>query len=167
MHHHQSTLEYSNSIHLHHHNTVSQEVGLEIDASLPYKVQVKEVQIVYRLFLVNCMYLGFLPSQIAPGEVEWLIDWFFFLPWQYIAMTRNNLSIILISLVQVFKKTTELWQNFDKFTYKKSNQLRDFVKLWGLLRKLELYHFDCFISWLFVYLAIVIYSPIFIHRKLP
>ena len=39
MHHHQSTLEYSNSLHLHHHNTVSQEVGLEINASLPYKVQ--------------------------------------------------------------------------------------------------------------------------------
>ena len=42
-----------------------------------------------------CMYLGFLPSQLAMWEVEWLIE----LAWQYIAMTRNNLSIIWISLL--------------------------------------------------------------------
>ena len=41
-------------------------------------------------------YLGFLPSQLAMWEVEWLIE----LAWQYIAMIRNNLSIIWISLVQ-------------------------------------------------------------------
>ena len=64
---------------------------------------VKEVQTVYRLFLVNwytyCMYLGFLPSQLTMWEVEWLIE----LAWQYIAMTRNNLSIIWISLAKAFE----------------------------------------------------------------
>ena len=41
------------------------------------------------------MYLDFLPSQLAMWEFEWLIE----LAWQYIAMTRNNLCIISISLV--------------------------------------------------------------------
>ena len=58
----------------------------------------KEVQIVYRLFLVNCYLLHsfwIMPSQLATREVEWLIE----LAWQYIAMTRNNLCIISISLM--------------------------------------------------------------------
>ena len=57
----------------------------------------KEVQIVYRLWIATyCMYLiGFLPSQLAMWEVKWLIE----LARPYIAMTRNNLCIISISLV--------------------------------------------------------------------
>ena len=49
---------------------------------------VKEVQIVYRLFLVNCyiLHVPRLPSQQASNWLE--------LARQYIAMTRNNLSII-------------------------------------------------------------------------
>ena len=43
------------------------------------------------------MYLGFLPSQLTMWEVEWLIE----LAWQWIAMTRNNLSIIWISSNQL------------------------------------------------------------------
>ena len=68
----------------------------------------KEVQIAYRLFLVNC-YLGFLPNQLAVGDVEWL---FFFFGLNcldskyimYIAMIKNNLSIILISLTRANEK---------------------------------------------------------------
>ena len=51
------------------------------------------------------MYLGFLPSQLAMREFEWLI--LFGLNWHNITMTRNDLSIIWISLVfwEVHKNT--------------------------------------------------------------
>ena len=61
----------------------------------------KEVQIVYRLFLVNCylLHVPRLPSQPASNVGGWVIDIIWFeVPWEYIAMTRNNLSIIWISL---------------------------------------------------------------------
>ena len=61
----------------------------------------KEVQIVYMLFLVNCylLHIPMLPSQTASNVRGWVIEknWLE-LAWQYIAMTRNNLSIIWISL---------------------------------------------------------------------
>ena len=61
----------------------------------------KEVQIVYRLFPVNCylLHVPSLTSQPAGSEGGWVIDFIWLeLPWQYIALTRNNLSIIWISL---------------------------------------------------------------------
>ena len=61
----------------------------------------KEVQIVYRLFLVNCylLHVPRLPSQVASSGRGWVIDFIWLeLAWQYIVMTRNNLSIIWISL---------------------------------------------------------------------
>ena len=54
----------------------------------------KEVQIVYRLFLVNCylLHVSKLSSQPGSSGRGWVIDFFWLrLPWQYIAMTRNNL----------------------------------------------------------------------------
>ena len=61
----------------------------------------KEVQIVYKLFLLNCylLHVPRLPSQPASNVRGWVIEknWLE-LAWQYIAMTRNNLSIIWISL---------------------------------------------------------------------
>ena len=61
----------------------------------------KEVQIVYRLFLVNCylLHVPRLPSRPVSSGRGWVIEknWLE-LAWQYIAMTRNNLSIIWISL---------------------------------------------------------------------
>ena len=61
---------------------------------------IKEFQIVYRLFLVNCylLHVPRLPSQPASNVGGWVIE----LAWQYIAMTRNNLSIIWISLGRPF-----------------------------------------------------------------
>ena len=67
-----------------------------------FLISSKEVQIVYRLFLVNyyLLHVPRLPSQPASSGRGWVIDFFRLeLPWQYIAMTRNNLSIILISLI--------------------------------------------------------------------
>ena len=68
--------------------------------------QIKEVQIVYRLFLVSCylLHVPRLPSQPASTEKDlrgWVIEknWLE-LAWQYIAVTRNNLYIIWIALVQ-------------------------------------------------------------------
>ena len=61
----------------------------------------KEVQIVYRLFLVNCylLHVPRLPSQPAGSGRGWVIDFIWLeLPWQYIAMTRDNLNLNLISL---------------------------------------------------------------------
>ena len=61
----------------------------------------KEVKIVYRLFLVNCylLHVPRLPSQPAStgGRLSDWLNWLE-LAWQYIAITRNNLSIIWISL---------------------------------------------------------------------
>ena len=54
------------------------------------------------MFLVSCYLLHtfwIMPSLLAMWEVEWLIK-LAWTAWQYIAMIRNNLSIILISLVQ-------------------------------------------------------------------
>ena len=67
----------------------------------------KEVQIVYRLFLVNCYLLHIcrLPSQPACSGRGWVIGFIWlWLSWQYIAMARNNLSIILISLLESCRK---------------------------------------------------------------
>ena len=61
----------------------------------------KEVQIVFRFFLVNwyLLHVSRLLFQPASSGRGWVIDFLWFeLLWQYIAMTRNNLSIILISL---------------------------------------------------------------------
>ena len=72
----------------------------------------KEVQIVYRLFLVNCYLLQIprLPSQPASTEKDlrgWVIEknWLE-LAWQYIAVTRNNLYIIWIALVWLTKRAS-------------------------------------------------------------
>ena len=70
----------------------------------------KEVQIVYRLFLMNCylLYVPRLPSQPASNTGVWVIDFIWLeLARQYITMTRNDLSIIWISLVfwEVHKNT--------------------------------------------------------------
>ena len=55
----------------------------------------KGVKIVYRLLLVNCylLHVPRHPSQAASNVGGWVID--IFLAW---TMTRNNLSIIWISL---------------------------------------------------------------------
>ena len=61
----------------------------------------KEIQIVYRLFLVNCylLHVPRLPTQPASSGRGCVIDFIWLeLPWQYIAMTRNKPSIISISL---------------------------------------------------------------------
>ena len=80
----------------------------------------KEVQIVYRLFLVNyyLLHVPRLPSQLASSGRGRVIDFIWLeLPWQYIAMARNNLSIILISLDTSFEsmcfnqKLPFLWAN--------------------------------------------------------
>ena len=65
-----------------------------------FKFATKEFQIVYRLFLVNCnlLHVPRLPSQPASSRRGWVIDFIWLeLPSPYIVMTRNNLSIILIS----------------------------------------------------------------------
>ena len=71
--------------------------------------QPKEVQIVYRLFLVNCylLHVPRFPSQPASTEKDdrgWVIEknWLE-LAWQYTAVTRNNLYIIWIALVVAFE----------------------------------------------------------------
>ena len=67
------------------------------DGSYHVAIGAKEVQIVYRLFLVNCylLHVPRLPSQPASNAGGWVIDFTWLeLAWQYIAMTRNNLSII-------------------------------------------------------------------------
>ena len=65
---------------------------------------IKEVEIVYRLFLVNCylLHVPRIPSQPASSGRGWVIEknWLE-RAWQYIAMTRNNLSIIWISLFRI------------------------------------------------------------------
>ena len=69
----------------------------------------KEVQIVYRLFLENCylLHVPRLPCQQGSSGRGWVIDFIWLeLPWQYLAMTRNNLSIILISLIHIAKHST-------------------------------------------------------------
>ena len=56
-----------------------------------------------RLFLVNyyLLHVPRLPSQPAGNAGGWVIDFIWLeLAWKYIAMTRNNLSIIWISLVR-------------------------------------------------------------------
>ena len=60
------------------------------------KLSIKEVQIVYRLFLVNCylLHVPRLPSQPASNLGGLVIHWtslnWLELAWQYIAMTRNS-----------------------------------------------------------------------------
>ena len=49
------------------------------------------------------LYVPRLPSQPASSGRGWVIDFIWLeMPWQYIAMTRINLSIILISLRDIF-----------------------------------------------------------------
>ena len=79
----------------------------------------KEDQIVYRLFLVNCylLHVPRLPFQLASSSRGWVIDFIWLeLPWQYIAMTRNNLSIILISLVFSITDCCYVLENQDMLT---------------------------------------------------
>ena len=69
--------------------------------NVTFKCFIKKIEIIHRLFLVNCylMHVPRLPSQPASSGRGWVIDFIWLeLSWQYIAMTRNNLSIILISL---------------------------------------------------------------------
>ena len=57
---------------------------------------------------MNCYLLKVprLPSQLASSRRCWVIDLIWLeLPWQYIAMTRNNLSTILISIIWICPKT--------------------------------------------------------------
>ena len=85
------------------------ELPIQSPSSLSV-VYPKEVQIVYRLFLVNCylLHVPRLPSQPGSSGRGWVIDFIWLeLPWQYLAMTRNNLSIILISLF----KTEPIWEH--------------------------------------------------------
>ena len=59
---------------------------------------------------VNCylLHVPRLPSQPASSRRGWVIDFILLeLPWQYIAMTRNNLSIILISLHESLSPRTK------------------------------------------------------------
>ena len=73
-------------------------------------VHSKEVQIVYRLFLVNCylLHVPRLPSQPVSSGRGWVIDFIWLeLAWQYIAMTRNNLCIISISLATYTETPSE------------------------------------------------------------
>ena len=72
-----------------------------------FAIWAKEVQIVYRLFLVNCylLHVPSLPFQPASTEKDdrgWVIEknWLE-LAWQYIAVTRNNLYIIWIALLLI------------------------------------------------------------------
>ena len=75
----------------------------------------KEVQIVYRMFLVNCylLHVPRLPSQPASNMGGWVIDWNWLgLAWQSIAMTKNNLCIISISLLSksiFLVKSLKIW----------------------------------------------------------
>ena len=77
----------------------------------------KEVKIVYRFFLVNCylLHVPRLPSQ--PASTGWrLSDWLNWLElaWQYIVMTRNNLSNIWISLATLCNHSKrEMWCNLN------------------------------------------------------
>ena len=67
---------------------------------------------VYRLFLVNCylLHVPRLPSQPASIGRVWVIDFIWLeLPWQYIAMTRNNLSIILNSLLGISQEVNNVF----------------------------------------------------------
>ena len=68
----------------------------------------KEVQIVYRLFLVNCYLLHVILNYAQPASnvgglvIHWTtVD----LASQYIGVTRNNLCIISISLEYIMPKT--------------------------------------------------------------
>ena len=79
-----------------------------------YLVSAKEVQIVYRLFLVNvpsestaCTQASFPASYQHQRLSDWKKNWLE-LAWQYIVMTRNNLSIIWISLVSA------VWPNLHR-----------------------------------------------------
>ena len=70
----------------------------------------KEVQIVYRLFLVNCylLHVPRLPFQSSINNRGWVIEKK--LAWT--GLTRNNLSIIWISLDKAFVKL-----HFSKFVF--------------------------------------------------
>ena len=65
-----------------------------------HKCRSKEVQIVYRLLQVNLLHVPRFPTQPASYMGGWVID---SIGWncldKYIAMTRNNLSIVWISLL--------------------------------------------------------------------
>ena len=66
---------------------------------------IKKVEIVHRLFLVNCYLLHVLLSYAQPASsVEGLVIHRSAgeIAWQYIVMTRNNLCIISISLHDIF-----------------------------------------------------------------
>ena len=82
---------------------------LELSYIICYWCMIKEVQIVYRLFLVNCylLHVPRLPSQPASSGRGWVIEknWLE-LAWKYIAMTRNNLSIIWIFLPVTWESFT-------------------------------------------------------------
>ena len=87
----------------------------------------KEVQIVYRLFLVSCylLHVPRLPSQPASTEKDlrgWVIEknWLE-LAWQYIAVTRNNLYIIWIALVPS-KNVIKICKRSDNLHYLKVNK---------------------------------------------
>jgi putative component of membrane protein insertase Oxa1/YidC/SpoIIIJ protein YidD len=76
----------------------------------------KEVQIVYRLFLVYCylLHVPRLPTQPASYAGGWVIGFIWLeLGWQYIAMTRINLSIIWISL----PSPSKFWKVFVAWAY--------------------------------------------------
>ena len=64
--------------------------------------------------IVNC-YLLHVPSlfsQSASNIGGWVSDWLIELAWEYITLTRNNLSIIWMFLGPDLERTQEPWYGF-------------------------------------------------------
>jgi hypothetical protein len=114
----------------------------------------KEVQIVSRLFLENCylMHVPRLPSWPGSSGKCWVIGFIWLeLPWQYIAMTRNTLSIILIFYILLYKNFILTEINLNHTSYKFLQN--DLVPSYRRKKKLCKYQY--------------IFFPILSHQNFP
>ena len=107
------------------------------------------------------MYIGFFSGHSAAVEVEWLKKNWLELPcpWQYIAMTRNNLSIIWISLMKnsdniwCHSPTTDTqWRDKSKKSGYFVPNVADKLVLWTQLKNLGFVSFIPFFALVFGHL---------------
>ena len=86
---------------------------------------------------MNCylLHVPRLPSQPGSSGRGWVIYFIWLeLPWQYIAMTRNNLSIILISLANMFYRKI-LSSIFLKYCYRDISHNNNYLNFWVIKDK--------------------------------